>query len=252
MAFRFSFSFKFLFRLRRATFLASPRKVAKRRRPYGAGSGAYAPELPCDARSLRRLRNSPPAGAQTVLADHPSDRCASRRHQRGTPTAHHWFAFDLRSWGTLGVAEQHSRTRRFRRGQRVPQVARTAEQVSKRNALGCDPGAGQGAPSSRVTMCACAAASPLRGAPALRSGAPEGGMQRRVLRSEAEERCPGCVSLCLLSLAQARESRSPRGETEIWKKGKDWIPAFAGMTVLKRMVCKRCVTENYPSRPPSG
>ncbi len=45
---------------------------------------AQAPKLPCDARGLRRLRNSPSSRAQTVLADNPSARCASRRHQRGT------------------------------------------------------------------------------------------------------------------------------------------------------------------------
>ena len=44
---------------------------------------AQAPKLPCDARTLRRLRNSVAALPQTVLADGPSASCASRRPQRG-------------------------------------------------------------------------------------------------------------------------------------------------------------------------
>jgi len=93
-------SFEYLFRLRRDTSFASPKEVSKKRRPYGVGPGAYAPRLPCDARDLRRLRNSPVLRrAQTVLADYPSDRCASRRPQRGRSTAKHWFAVALADAG---------------------------------------------------------------------------------------------------------------------------------------------------------
>jgi len=45
-----------VFRLRQVTFIASPKKVTKESRPCGAGPGAHAPELPCDARSLRFAR----------------------------------------------------------------------------------------------------------------------------------------------------------------------------------------------------
>ena len=75
------------FASRRVPFLASPRKGTKRRRPRRGRLLRFAPELPCDARVLRRLRNSQgsaePLVAQTVLGDFPSGRCASRRPQRG-------------------------------------------------------------------------------------------------------------------------------------------------------------------------
>jgi len=165
-----------------------------------------APELPCDARSLRRLRNSPVLRrAQTVLADTPSDRCASRQAQRGRSTAKHRFAFacvvlpelpyankELTFWYTRGFpfggAEKRKSPRSFPRGLSEPRAkAKTASSAghayggagSGRNAPGCDPGAGH--------MCALVPRDhvrlrgriPLRGSPAPRSGAPEGSEYRR-------------------------------------------------------------------------
>ena len=67
---------------RPVTFLVSPRKVTKRRRPPVRRSCG----LPCAARRAGRLRNSPSrkaARAQTVLADFPRHDCAARRLSGG-------------------------------------------------------------------------------------------------------------------------------------------------------------------------
>ena len=66
---------------RPVTFLEPSRKVTKRSRPLVRRSFG----LPCAARPVGRLRNSPSqARAQTVLADCPRQGCAARRLSRGS------------------------------------------------------------------------------------------------------------------------------------------------------------------------
>ena len=53
---RGDFLLSLVFRFHQVTFIASPKKVTKESRPCGAVPDAHAPELPCDARSLRFAR----------------------------------------------------------------------------------------------------------------------------------------------------------------------------------------------------
>ena len=58
-------------------FCFAKRKYPKKRRP-----GIRALRVPCASRKSRRLRNSRPTAAQTVLADYPATSCDARRSSR--------------------------------------------------------------------------------------------------------------------------------------------------------------------------
>ena len=78
--------------------------------------------------------------------------------------------------------------------------------------------------------------------PLASSAAAERCEQRRA--AAAGGRRMGCAFLCLLSFAQAKESRSPSGETvedfqPTLKYQRHWIPACAGVTVLRRTDIER-------------